>query len=102
MEGKDGEPIDFGRALSQVKADTPNVTVPGVAVPAAAAPLPAQLKEMLTQRLRLRGLVADSSDYSGKFVESLEKFVVEQVLHCEASAAVALVIMHMLYHVVSL
>lgn len=101
MEGKDGEPIDFGRALSQVKADTPNVTVPGVAVPAAAAPLPAQLKDMLRQRLQLRGLVADSSEYSGKFVKSLEKFVVEQVLHCGASAAAAHVIMHMLRDVMS-
>ena len=79
MEGKDGQPIDFERALSQVKADTPNVMVPGVAVPAAAAPLPAQLKEMLSKRLQLRGLVADSSHYSGKFVESLQEFVQGQV-----------------------
>lgn len=80
MEGKNGEPIDFGRALSQVKADTPNEEVPGVVAPAAAVPLPAELQEMLTKRLKLRGLVADSNDYSGKFVESLEKFVQEQVL----------------------
>ena len=80
MEGKNGEPIDFGRALSQVKADTPNEEVPGVVAPAAAVPLPAELQDMLTKRLKLRGLVADSNDYSGKFVESLEKFVQEQVL----------------------
>ena len=79
MEGKAGEPIDFARALSQVKADTPNMPVPGTIVPAAAALLPAELQEMLTKRMKLRGLVADSSDYSGKFVESLEKFVQEQV-----------------------
>ena len=80
MEGKNGEPIDFGRALSQVKADTPSVKAPDGAMPAAAAPLPAELQEMLTQRLKLRGLVADSNDYSGKFVESLEQFVQQQVL----------------------
>ena len=80
MEGKDGEPIDFGRALSQVKADTPSVEVPGAAIPAASAPMPAQLTQILAQRLKLRGLVAESNNYSGKFVESLEKFVQEQVL----------------------
>lgn len=80
MEGKNGEPIDFARALSQVKADTPSVEVPDGVVPAAAAPLPAELQEMLTKRLELRGLVADSDDYSGKFVESLQQFVQEQVL----------------------
>ena len=80
MEGKNGEPIDFARALSQVKADTPSVEVPDGVVPAAAAPLPAELQEMLTKRLELRGLVADSDDYSGKFVESLQQFVQQQVL----------------------
>lgn len=80
MEGKDGEPIDFARALSQVKADTPSVQVPGGVVPAASAPMPADLTQMLAQRLKLRGLVADSDNYSGKFVESLQKFVQEQVL----------------------
>ena len=79
MEGKGGEPIDFERALSQVKADTPSVEVPGVIVPAAAAPLPAELSKMLTERLELRGLVAGSHKYSGKFVDKLKEFVQKQV-----------------------
>lgn len=92
MEGKNGEPIDFERALSQVKADTPSIEVPEGVVPAAAAPLPAELQEMLTKRLQLRGLVADSNDYSGKFVESLEHFVQQQVV---LLAPLSLTLMHM-------
>ena len=79
MEGKDGTPIDFVRTLSQVKASTPNETAPGVAVAAAAAPLPAELVQLLEQRLKLRGLVEGSSDHSGKFIDSLRQFVLDQV-----------------------
>lgn len=91
MEGKDGTPIDFVRTLSQVKAATPNETAPGVAVAAAAAPLPGELLELLEQRLKLRGLVEGSPDYSGKFVTSLKDFILKQVLPH------GLVITHSLY-----
>lgn len=81
MEGKDGTPIDFVRTLSQVKAATPNEAAPGVVVAAAAAPLPGELMQMLEQRLKLRGLVEGSDDYSGMFITSLKDFIVKQVMH---------------------
>ena len=80
MEGKDGTPIDFVRALSQVKAATPNVAAPGVAVAAAVAPLPKELLQMMEQQLKLRGLVQDSPSYSGKFIGDLRSFILKQVM----------------------
>ena len=82
MEGRGGEPVDFARALQQVKAASPRAGGTGALMPAALSLLPAELTTALAHRLSLRGLVPGSASYSEKFVQDLQAFGQEQVPLC--------------------